>query len=47
MDRAISTIKMVVCMTETGFKIKCKGMGNCIINQVQLFIISGKIAYDG
>lgn len=47
MDRVSSTIKMVVCMTETGFKIKCKDMGNCIINQVLLFIISGKIAYDG
>ncbi len=47
MDRASSIIKMVVCMMETGSKIKCKDMESCIINQVLFFIILGKIAYEG
>ena len=47
MDRVNSFIKTVECMMETGSKIKCKVMENCIINQVLLFIITGKIAYEG
>ena len=47
MGKASSIIKMVECMMEIGFKIKCKDMENCIINQVLFFIILGKIAYEG
>lgn len=47
MVRENSFIKMVACMTEAGFKTKCKDMENCIINQVIFNLILGKIAYDG
>ena len=38
---------MAVCMMEIGLKIKCRDMENYIINLVNIYLIKGKIAYDG